>query len=306
MLRSSRAFFVFLASVSVVAALAVDVPRSDARAVAVASSAAAASVSGPDDCGRRIRKSEGGWWDCSFVDNFDGTELDMTKWTAGESAVSGVTNGGGSCYLRKPWTVAVDSGLLRLSAKRTSNEFLCRTPQGAFRTHLAAGTVSTRGKFSQAYGRFAVRARMADVKVPGAHACFWLFPARNTYGLWPLSGEVDVAEWFSAVPDQVFPSVHYVDGAKNVHTGEDTEVAEADQFHTYAVEWTPTTMRFYRDDVLTYEHSWSPLAPLVGSQPFDQPFNVVLTQAWGGLWNAATVETPARFTMLVDWVKVWK
>ncbi len=65
-------------------------------------------------------------------------------------------------------------------------------------------------------------------------------------------------------------------------------------------------MRFYYDGELTYEHRGAALAPLVGSQPFDQPFNVVLTQAWGGLWNAITAETPKRVTMVVDRVRVWK
>ncbi|MEZ0579551.1 family 16 glycosylhydrolase [Nocardioides sp. MH1] len=307
-MRFARAFFLLLASLAVVAAVVVPVPASDAATVAVAGRAAAAAplVSGPDDCGRRLRKAEGGWWECSFVDDFDGTELDGTKWSAGETAVSGVTNGGASCYLRKPWTLAVDGGLLRLSAKRTLHTFLCRNPLGDFRTNLAAATVSTRGKFAQAYGRFAFRARMPDVTVSGAHAALWLYPNRNTYGAWPQSGEIDVAEWYSALSDQVYPSLHYVDGLRNVQTGEDTAFAAADRFHTYAVEWTPTTMRFYYDDVLTYQHSWSPLAPLVASQPFDQPFNVVLTQAWGGLWNAATADTPDRFTLLVDWVKVWQ
>lgn len=303
-MRSIRAFLAFLASVSAVAAVAVDVPASGASVVSAVASAPL--VDGPDDCGRRLRKADGGWWECSFVDSFDGTELDATKWTAGETAVSGVTNGGASCYLRKPWTIAVDSGVLRLSAKRTLDEFLCRNPLGDFRTRLAAATVSTRGKFSQAYGRFAFRARIPEVAVPGAHAAMWLYPVRNTYGAWPQSGEIDVAEWFSALPDQVYPSLHYVDGDRNVHTGDKTAFVGTDQFHTYAVEWTPTTMRFYYDDVLTYEHSWSPLAPLAGSQPFDQPFNIVLTQAWGGLWNAATADTPGRFTMLVDWVKAWR
>ena len=303
-MRLSRAFFVFLTSVSMVGAVSVDAPRSDAHGVTAA--AQAPLVSGPDDCGRRLRKADGGWWDCTFVDNFDGSALDTTKWAAGETSVSGITNGGASCYLRKPWTIAVDNGRLRLTAKRTADQFLCRNPLGDFRTHLAAATVSTRGQFSQTYGRFAFRARMADVTVPGAHAAMWLYPNRNTYGAWPRSGEIDVAEWFSALSDHVYPTVHYVDGLRNVHTGENTEVPDPDVFHTYAVEWTPTTMRFYYDDVLTFEHSWSPLAPLAGAQPFDQPFNIVLTQAWGGMWNAATAETPTRFSLLVDWVKAWK
>lgn len=303
-----RAFFVFLACVSVASAVLVDVPPSDAGVGTPVDgvTSVSAAVIEPDACGRRYRKAEGGWWECTFVDEFDGTELDPSRWMAGETATSGITNGGAGCYLRKPWTVSVSGGLLRLTAKRTPNTFLCRSPLGDFRTDLASATVTTRGRFSQAYGRFSFRARMPDVQVPGAHSALWLYPSRHTYGLWPLSGEVDVAEWFSALPDQVFPSLHYADGVKNVQTGEQTVVAAPHAFHTYTLEWTPTTMRFYYDDVLTYEHSWSAGAPLVGSQPFDQPFNVVLTQAWGGLWNAATAETPDRFTMLVDWVRVYQ
>jgi hypothetical protein len=45
---------------------------------------------------------------------------------------------------------------------------------------------------------------------------------------------------------------------------------------------------------------------VIGTQPFDQPFNVVVTQAWGGLWNAPTSATPDRVTTTVDWVRVWK
>ena len=36
------------------------------------------------------------------------------------------------------------------------------------------------------------------------------------------------------------------------------------------------------------------------------PFNVVLTQAWGGLWDAPTDATPYRVTMTVDGVRVWR
>src|SRR5689334_4557795 len=111
--RFGRAFFVFLASVSVIGAVSVDVPASGAQPVAPSGpSVAEPLVSGPDDCGRRLRKVEGGWWECSFVDQFDGTELDATRWAAGETRVSGVTNGSAGCYLRKPWTVGVSGGLL--------------------------------------------------------------------------------------------------------------------------------------------------------------------------------------------------
>ena len=34
-------------------------------------------------------------------------------------------------------------------------------------------------------------------------------PQTSVYGGWPNSGEIDVAEWFSVGPDNVYPSVHY-------------------------------------------------------------------------------------------------
>ena len=45
-----------------------------------------------------------------------------------------------------------------------------------------------------------------------------MFPQTSAYGGWPNSGEIDVAEWFSVAPDNVYPSVHYQgeDVAKSV------------------------------------------------------------------------------------------
>ncbi|WP_183095735.1 glycoside hydrolase family 16 protein [Nocardioides stalactiti] len=258
-----------------------------------------------DACGARVPKSDGTWWECSFFDEFAGSALNDNKWLAQETAVSGVANGT-SCYLKKPWTIGVANGLLRLSAQKLGTPFTCKSPLADFTTDRASATVTTRGRFSQAYGRFSFRAQMSTTRVPGAHSALWLYPNKHTYGKWPLSGEVDVAEWYSALPTRVFPSVHYIDGGNNVHTGQDATFVNVSQWHTYTVEWSPTTMTFWFDGVKVYEHSWLALAPLLGSQPFDQPFNVVLTQAWGGLWNAPTALTPNRVTMTVDWVRVWR
>lgn len=261
---------------------------------------------GPSDaCGVQPRKADGSLWECTFVDDFDGSALDTTKWQPQDTSVTGIPNGT-ACYLPKPWNLRVADGALRLSAQKLASPFTCRSPYGNFVTDRVASTVTTKGRFNQAYGRFEFRAKMPNTAVRGVHSALWLYPDKHTYGKWPLSGEIDVMEWFSALPKRVFPSVHYVDGLKDVYSGLDNTVANASVFHTYAVEWTPTTMSFYYDGKLAFEHSWSPLAPLIGSQPFDKPFNVVLTQAWGGQWNSPTSETTDRATMTVDWVRVWK
>lgn len=132
-------------------------------------------------------------------------------------------------------------------------------------------------------------------------------PQKPTYGKWPHSGEIDVAGWFSGSADHVYPSVHYQGEDYRKSTGYDCAVPTAGSaFHTYAVEWTPTVMKFYYDGQLCFSHSWTPDAPLVGAQPFDQPFVLILTQGFGGHWNAMTTETPTTASMHVDWVKAWK
>jgi len=258
-----------------------------------------------DACGVLRPKADGSFWDCTFVDNFEGSELDNTKWLASETSLSGVTSGREGCFVRSDKTISVSRGKLRLTARRRA-PFTCESPLGNFSTMWSAAGVTTRGRFSQAFGRFAFRAKMPKTALPGAHSTMWLYPKSHLYGLWPLSGEIDVAEWYSALPGQVFPSLHYADGASDIATGREGYIDDMSRYHTYAVEWTPTTMQFYYDGALTFEHSWTPLAPLTGSQPFDQPFNVVMTQAWGGKWNAPTAETPKFVTMTVAWVKAWK
>jgi beta-glucanase (GH16 family) len=83
-------------------------------------------------------------------------------------------------------------------------------------------------------------------------------------------------------------------------------ISDLAAFHTYAVEWTPTTMTFVYDGRTCLVHSgWKAAPPLTGSQPFDQPFVVILTQALGIGTNTIGASTPLPATTLVDYVRVW-
>ena len=48
----------------------------------------------------------------------------------------------------------------------------------------------------QTYGRFDIRARFPEVTLPGSQGALWMTPYQNLYGLWPLSGEIDIAEFY--------------------------------------------------------------------------------------------------------------
>ncbi|GAA3829124.1 glycoside hydrolase family 16 protein [Nocardioides panacisoli] len=257
-----------------------------------------------DACGPGVRKADGSFWACTFVDDFSAGALDSAKWVPQQTSITGVANGT-ACLLAGPDQISVTDGSATLRARHLATPITCKSPYGDFVTDRVSSTITTKGLFSQAYGRFSFRAQFSTARVPGAHSAVWLYPDRQTYGRWPLSGEVDVAEWFSALPAGVFSSLHYVDGRTNVHTGR-AHVVDVSRWHVYTVEWTPPIMRFYLDGTMVYQHTWRPSDPLRSPQPFDQPFNVVLTQGWGQLWNAPVATTPQTVEMKIDYVRVWK
>ena len=296
----SRALPALFACLLLGAAPALDPPAAPAQPAPGPTTAVGAEPCGGPPIAPGVR------WECTFSDEFDGSSLDRGRWLPVQTAVNGMTGGEQSCYVDDARNITVRDGLLRLSAIHLAEPLTCHRPSGDFSTRRTAASLTTRGRFSQTYGRFEFRAKMPRVDASGAHSALWLYPDRQTYGAWPRSGEIDVAEWYSALPDRIYPSLHYVDGADDVVTGQRGTVRSASRFHTYAVEWTPDVMRFSYDGALVFEHAWQPSSELHGSQPFDQPFNVVLTQVWGADWNAPTAATPRRLTMKVDWVRVWR
>ena len=258
----------------------------------------------PDACGDRLAKRGGGYWSCSFNDDFEGTALDPAKWLAVASSFSGMTSGNKDCYPDGTTGLEVGSGVLELTSTRNLTPFVCRSPFGAFTSTSTAAAVVTKGRFSQTYGRFAFRAKF-PARVVGSHSALWLYPDEHIYGGWPKSGEIDVAEWWGGRPANVYPSAHYAGEVAPTSTGLNCPVPTASSaFHTYAVEWTPTAMRFEYDGKLCFTHSWKATG-MTGSAPFDKPFYLVLTQVWGGaLWNMPSGDTTSS-TLTVDWVRAW-
>ena len=260
-----------------------------------------------DSCGVRPERAGGGYYSCTFRDDFDGSTLDRSKWMVQETRISGMYGGSQGCYVDNDRTVGVSSGQLRLTSTILPEQFLCKSPYGSWMTNAEVSTVATRSKFTQTYGRFEARIKMpAEAGIAGSHSAFWLYPQDQAYGRWPASGEVDIAEWFSGLSANVFPSVHYAGENTSLSSGYNCKMpTSSTAFHTYAVEWTPSIMRFYYDGNLCYSHSWTPTG-MSGPQPFDKPFYVVLTQVWGLGWNTRAAGMPDTSTLVVDWVKAWE
>ena len=258
-----------------------------------------ARASATDDCGPKVKKPGLGYWKCTFDDEFSGTALDRTKWMPSTSFVtwSGDTH---ACYRDDPSNVSVADGVLDLTLVRLDAPAPCAANVAP--TDLMAGGVSTYHLFSQEYGRFEARIRTTATDAPGLHEAFWLWPDdRYSTINWPDSGEIDVAESFSAHPTIVGTYLHssadrngFVEG---VNAG--NCAGNRGEWNTFTLEWSSSRIESFVNGVPC-------LLNTTGDRAFRKRYIINLTQGiGGGDWNLLGDDTPVPATTQVDYVRVW-
>lgn len=168
-------------------------------------------------------------WRLLMSDSFDGSSLNASNWQSYGPNWPG--NGGNG--VRDQSALSVGGGVLTITAQMVG-----RT--------LVSGAVASR--VSTTYGRVEFRVR-ADADPSGAtSAVVLMWP---TSGNWPIDGETDIFETGTEADRDWFSSfVHYGADNRQVWFGHD---ADATQWHAMAMEWTPTSIRFYRDGMLEGE-----------------------------------------------------
>lgn len=269
---------------------------------APAGAAKVAALTGPaSDCGTDVvTKSDGSPWVCTFGDDFVGSTLDTSKWMPQLTATSGYKQNE-VCYTDKAQNISLSNGSLKLTSKKTSWPSSCALPRGSFRTKYTSGMISTYTKFTQTYGRFEMRAKFSTSKKQGIQSAFWLYP-EVPGNVWPLSGEIDIAEWYSKYYDRVIPFLHYggtyTDPAATNNNCKVANVGGA--WHTYTLEWTPDRLTFLYDGKVCLSNTTAS-----GKDPFNKAYMVALTQLVGSGVNAPNWLTPSKATMEVDYVRVW-
>jgi len=106
-------------------------------------------------------------------------------------------------------------------------------------------------------------------------------------------------------PSQVHGTIHGpgYSGADGIGAGYSISGAFADDFHTFAVDWSPNRIVWSVDG--TAYQTRTP-ADLGGDQwVFDKPFFLILNLAVGGYWPGdPDGSTPFPNTLVVDYVRV--
>lgn len=178
---------------------------------------------------------------------------------------------------------------------------------GITRQYTSARLV-TRGKFEAQYGR--IEARMKLPFGQGIWPAFWMLGTDIGTTGWPGCGEVDIMENIGREPAINHGSLHGPGYSGNMPmTGVFTlpnGQRFADDFHTFAIEWEPRSIRFFVDGQLYQTRTPGDL-PAGTRWVFDHPFYLLLNVAVGGNWpGSPDATTTFPQIMMVDYVRVYE
>ncbi len=232
----------------------------------------------------------------------DGSSPDSSKWTY-DIGGNGWGNNELEYYTNRTQNAQIKGGNLVITAQQEAYT----GADGVTRNYTSA-RLKTQGLFSQAYGRFEAR-----IKIPagqGMWPAFWMLGNDITSAGWPKCGEIDIMENIGKEPGTVHGALH---GPSTSAPTSDLSAPFslpagqnfAGDFHLYAVEWEPGTIRFYVDTNL-YATFTSSQWPAGGAWVFDHPFFIILNVAVGGNWPGSPDSTTVfPQQMLVDYVRVY-
>ncbi|WP_157736281.1 glycoside hydrolase family 16 protein [Granulosicoccus antarcticus] len=149
-----------------------------------------------------------------------------------------------------------------------------------------SGAISTHEKFSQKYGYFEAR-----IKIPshvGTFPAFWLFHENRAWEGTQRT-EIDIMENLGHAPWYIYNSFHYFKNVTATYSGDANFIKPSpsgqvytgkdysEDYHVYAVDWTPGTVVWYIDGVET--------SRMVNNEANFEELYVMLNLAMGGNWT---------------------
>lgn len=273
-----------------------------------------------------ITATVGEGWNLVWNDEFEGPEIDQSKWEW-ETNCWGGGNNELQCYTDRPENSFIRDGKLVIHARKEAftgpaEPLEWESNAGDRTLPYTSARLRTLNKGDWTYGRFEVRARVPGGQ--GTWPAIWMLPTDWTYGGWAASGEIDIMETVNLQDDKplwIKGTLHYGrDWPENVYSGKEFHFTDSDpreDFHTYAIEWAEGEIRWYVDDVhyLTqrqdgwYSQSKDDEGKFFnneGAAPFDQRFHLLLNVAIGGSWPGDPDDSFQPAEMEIDFVRVFE
>jgi beta-glucanase (GH16 family) len=170
-------------------------------------------------------------WELTFNDEFNGEELDYTKWQdhyywGGRFNKDGITYYAKNQYKLTGSTISFIADAKDNEANKEYRSFM----------------LDSSPFFKQQYGYFEIRSK--NPKGTGFWPAFWLVSTEE----WPP--EIDIYEFYTNEPNRIKMNQHWLNkrGKKHMQPkGYMMKEAASDDFHTYAVDWSRKKIIWYLD-----------------------------------------------------------
>jgi beta-glucanase (GH16 family) len=214
-------------------------------------------------------------WVLTFADEFNGTELDLAKWSPHEP--------GGQALDSQPDAVTLSGGQLHVTARRAAKGYI-------------PGIVTTFGTFAQRYGRFEIRCRVPAGR--GLRAIVSLRPVP----LAPLPG-VEILEVNGSAPSTISFGNDWGTEQTRRSFGDSFPAPDLSAgFHTIAIEWDETKILWSIDGKDKFQS--------VDGVPRQSMF-LALELAVGGGTGSLAARTPDESTLFpasldIDYIRVYQ
>lgn len=253
----------------------------------------------PDWLGKRPPVE--GDWKLTFEDNFDGSEIDQTKWQlVGENYYDKKSH-------FSPRNVIVGDGFARLRFEKRSG-YQNDDPSHKRHTEYATGYLDGYDRWVQRYGYF--ESRMKLPKAPGLWPAFWMMPERGNDAdpQWKRQDtkfggmEFDIMEHLTRWgPNRYSIAMHW-DGYDKEHktVGNDRIYFRPDKdgFITAGLLWTPGELVYYCNgrEVARWKNDRIPSIPA----------RMMFTLPMGGWDNSPLDDSQLPDDFVIDYVRVWQ
>ncbi|MEU8827836.1 glycoside hydrolase family 16 protein [Streptomyces sp. NPDC048636] len=240
----------------------------------------------------------------AFTENFDGPAggaVDGSRW--GYETGDNVNNHERQYYTDGTKNAALDGqgNLVITARKENPADYACWYG----RCEYTSARLSTARTFSTAYGH--VETRLKVPRGQGMWPAFWMLGTDIGGAGWPNCGEIDVMENVGFEPGTVHGTIHGpgYSGSGGIGAGYTLPggAAFADDFHTFAIDWSPDKITWSVDGQVYQTRT---PADLGGNRwVFDHPFYLILNLAVGGYWPGdPDGGTTFPQQLVVDYVKV--
>jgi beta-glucanase (GH16 family) len=263
-----------------------------------------------------------GTWTLTFNDDFNGTSLDTTKWNTGMQWADVINN---ELQGYVPENVTVAGGVCTIKVEKRTVPNVSYNGYSWGSNAYASGCITSFNKWTQAYGYFEARVKMATGA--GTWPAFWMMPDRGSAvtplstrvgigtrgGVVAMGNEIDIFEYMGTWKNQTTGLSKSHSGyfwqynpnlAASSYTMVNQLVSPDTQFHTYGVAWSPGKHVYYIDGtaVATLYGRTS-----VASCPEYMILNCALsTNDWTGTAvTTAQIDAGLPCTMQIDNVQVY-